>query len=168
MNYSPLNPYKMTTISFPKKATLIMMMATFIMLAQFRVSAASAPSGLSEAYTQYHALQLALAGDNAMAAQKAAIGLKADLKDIRGAGKALSAATGIAGTQVITTQRKWFSSLSTDMMALLKAHVPKGSMIYVHYCPMAKAYWLSNSKTIKNPYYGQKMSDCGSTTGMIM
>jgi hypothetical protein len=37
--------------------------------------------------------------------------------------------------------------------------------IYKQYCPMAfsntGAYWLSESKEIRNPYFGDKMLKCG-------
>jgi hypothetical protein len=38
------------------------------------------------------------------------------------------------------------------------------STLYQQYCPMKKAYWLSETPTIKNPYYGKEMPTCGKTT----
>jgi hypothetical protein len=35
------------------------------------------------------------------------------------------------------------------------------------YCPMKKSNWLSNEKTVKNPYYGSAMLTCGEVTGTI-
>jgi hypothetical protein len=32
---------------------------------------------------------------------------------------------------------------------------------------MKKASWLSDSKEIKNPYYGEKMNDCGSVKATL-
>ena len=32
---------------------------------------------------------------------------------------------------------------------------------------MKKAYWLSNDITIKNPYFGGTMRDCGKVTNTI-
>jgi Cu(I)/Ag(I) efflux system membrane fusion protein len=39
--------------------------------------------------------------------------------------------------------------------------------VYYQYCPMANsdqgAYWLSEIKEIKNPYFGEEMLSCGET-----
>jgi hypothetical protein len=37
----------------------------------------------------------------------------------------------------------------------------------LQYCPMKKASWLSDSKDIRNPYYGANMLDCGSVKTTI-
>ena len=34
--------------------------------------------------------------------------------------------------------------------------------LYYDYCPMAKAYWVSEEGNIVNPYLGQAMPTCGS------
>ena len=43
--------------------------------------------------------------------------------------------------------------------------------VYKQYCPMAfegkGGYWLSNSKEVRNPYYGDKMLKCGSVQETI-
>jgi hypothetical protein len=65
----------------------------------------------------------------------------------------------------IEQQRDQFSLLSEDMYELVKAF-GAGKPIYHEYCPMAKndkgAMWLSESKAIRNPYFGDKMMECGS------
>jgi Protein of unknown function (DUF3347). len=62
-------------------------------------------------------------------------------------------------------QRERFSGLSEDMYALVKAF-GGGKTLYHEYCPMARddkgAMWLSESKTIRNPYFGDQMMECGS------
>ena len=51
------------------------------------------------------------------------------------------------------------------MFAMLKKADLKNAGVYREYCPMAfdekGAYWLSNDPEIKNPYFGNKMLDCG-------
>ena len=41
-----------------------------------------------------------------------------------------------------------------------------GKIVYYQYCPMAfnnkGAYWMSQDREIKNPYFGDKMLECGS------
>jgi len=33
--------------------------------------------------------------------------------------------------------------------------------LYLQYCPMADAFWISNKTVIRNPYYGNSMLECG-------
>jgi uncharacterized protein DUF3347 len=64
-------------------------------------------------------------------------------------------------------QREHFTSLSTNMVTLAKeAHLSQ-EPVYVDYCPMKKAYWLSNETVIKNPYYGTSMPECGKVTATL-
>ncbi|TAN20457.1 MAG: DUF3347 domain-containing protein [Chitinophagaceae bacterium] len=119
-------------------------------------------------FERYNALQNALANDDAPSAQKAAEALATALSDIPGSAAATKEAIAIGKTKDIVAQRKILASLSTAVINLLKAHKPQNVMPYIHYCPMKKAYWMSNSKAIRNPYYGKQMLSCGETTGMIM
>ena len=70
----------------------------------------------------------------------------------------------------IDHQREHFEVLSTDitdMVALLGTE----KTLYQDHCPMANggkgAYWLSEIKDIKNPYFGSKMMKCGSVKRQI-
>jgi hypothetical protein len=64
----------------------------------------------------------------------------------------------------IAHQREHFDMLSQDMIDLVKT---TGSIqtLYKDFCPMYNnkkgASWLSESKEIKNPYYGKEMPKCG-------
>ncbi len=62
-------------------------------------------------------------------------------------------------------QREHFSTLSQDMDDLLAITGTKETL-YKDFCPMYNngkgGIWLSETKTIKNPYFGSKMMDCGS------
>ena len=64
-------------------------------------------------------------------------------------------------------QREQFARLSTNMITLAKAVKLGAQPAYEIYCPMKKASWLSDSKTIKNPYYGSAMLSCGNVVGTI-
>jgi iron uptake system EfeUOB component EfeO/EfeM len=61
-------------------------------------------------------------------------------------------------------QRVAFENISKKVEVYLSSEITSG-IIYKQYCPMAfegkGAYWLSNSKEIRNPYYGDKMLKCG-------
>ncbi len=64
----------------------------------------------------------------------------------------------------IDHQREHFDMLSNDMYDLVIAF-GSSQTLYKEFCPMYNekkgASWLSESKEIKNPYMGKKMSGCG-------
>ncbi|MBK7883424.1 MAG: DUF3347 domain-containing protein [Chitinophagaceae bacterium] len=62
----------------------------------------------------------------------------------------------------IKVQREKFATLSNNMFELAKSVKLSAEPVYQQYYPMKKASWLSNDKTIKNPYYGSAMLTCGS------
>jgi hypothetical protein len=59
-------------------------------------------------------------------------------------------------------QRGHFAKLSNNMYALVFNFKANETEAYLQYCPMKKSSWLSDKKEIRNPYYGNKMLDCGS------
>src|SRR5258705_6786160 len=64
----------------------------------------------------------------------------------------------------IKHQREHFKMLSEDMYDLVKAF-GAGQTLYKVFCPMYDngkgAFWISETKEIKNPYFGKGMSTCG-------
>lgn len=64
----------------------------------------------------------------------------------------------------IAHQREHFALLSKDMNDLIKIF-GTNKKLYQEYCPMydqgKSGYWISESKEIKNPYYGAEMLSCG-------
>lgn len=67
----------------------------------------------------------------------------------------------------IADQREHFKEFSTNMIGLVKALNINTADLYVQYCPMAKGHWLSEEANIVNPYQGQRMQSCGSTTDTL-
>jgi hypothetical protein len=63
----------------------------------------------------------------------------------------------------IAHQREHFSMMSEDVYDLVKAF-GGGQSLYHEHCPMAEdskgAMWLSETKEVKNPYFGGKMNNC--------
>jgi hypothetical protein len=57
------------------------------------------------------------------------------------------------------------------MTTLIKSSKLSAGALYLEYCPMANnnegAFWLSNEKQIKNPYFGDMMLTCGSVKETI-
>jgi hypothetical protein len=73
----------------------------------------------------------------------------------------------IAEAKDINKQREAFVGFSNNMISLAKTAKLSTGDVFVEYCPMKKASWLSTEKAIKNPYYGSEMLDCGSVKETI-
>ena len=64
----------------------------------------------------------------------------------------------------IEHQREHFEMLSNDIYDLVKTF-DAGQVLYRDFCPMYNknrgAYWLSETREIRNPYFGKEMLTCG-------
>ena len=73
----------------------------------------------------------------------------------------------ITGSSDIAKQRLAFSKFNEAFHNSLKTFGLKNTTAYYQYCPMANnekgAYWLSEIKDIRNPYFGEDMLGCGET-----
>lgn len=116
-------------------------------------------------YNGYLSLKNALVSTKFEEAKKAAAALKTNLDGYKGCENTALTAEKIASAKDIAAQRKDFTALSSDLIALFKhADLEKGT-IYVQHCPMANkgdgGDWLASEKKIQNPYYGDEMMTCG-------
>lgn len=69
----------------------------------------------------------------------------------------------------LPAHRRGFAAISEGILNLA-ASFEHSTAVYVQYCPMALeegALWLSTSKNIRNPYYGDQMLECGEVQGEI-
>ena len=66
----------------------------------------------------------------------------------------------------IDHQREHFETLSTDISDLITL-LGTDKTLYQDYCPMKKVTWLSETKAIKNPFYGSEMLTCGNVKKQI-
>lgn len=119
-------------------------------------------------FTEYVGLKDALVKADAKLVQRNAAELQKSLADYDGCEPTAEVASKIATTGNLVDQRKSFTILSADLIALMKnAEIEKGT-IYVQHCPMANkgdgGDWLSTEKEIRNPYYGDEMLECGRVT----
>lgn len=125
----------------------------------------SASKGVWDAY---NAVRVALIASDAEKTKQQAANL-AIIFDESNA-KLKSAAEAIATTEDLEAQRKAFSQFSNAVQAYFRKNISAGTL-YKQHCPMALngkgADWLSNESTIENPYYGDKMMNCGSVTATI-
>lgn len=120
---------------------------------------------INDAYTHYSSLKNALVASNVENASKSAASLSEALKKIKGCQNTADIATNIAGYSDLTAQRKDFTILNADFIALLKHADLEEGTVFVQYCPMANAgkggYWMASNDEIRNPYYGDEMLNCG-------
>jgi Cu(I)/Ag(I) efflux system membrane fusion protein len=70
----------------------------------------------------------------------------------------------------IEGKRENFIFLSQPLIKIVEAF-GANQKLYVNFCPMANnnkgAYWLSNSKEIRNPFFGEAMLTCGEVRSTI-
>ena len=121
-------------------------------------------------YNHYMHIKTALVNTNAEEAKSGAKMMTEALQAAGGNEQALNAAQKIAQSDNINEQRTAFQDLSAAMENMLSGQLSSGE-VYKQFCPMAfegkGAYWLSASKEIRNPYYGDKMLKCGSVKDTI-
>lgn len=80
-----------------------------------------------------------------------------------------TAAQQIAGNEgKIDQQRSVFAAMSNHAYELVKAF-GAGTTLYHAHCPMYQdgATWLSDSREIQNPFYGDEMMSCGTVQERI-
>lgn len=83
------------------------------------------------------------------------------------ASKLTADAKAMSDAKDISKQREYFKTFSDNFYQLAKAVPLSAQPVYQEYCPMKKAYWLSSSNAIKNPYYGSQMLTCGKVSDTI-
>lgn len=67
----------------------------------------------------------------------------------------------LAKSSSVEKKRAVFNDVSTTMWQIVKSTDQVSQSVYYQYCPMKKAYWLSNETSIKNPYFGSSMLNFG-------
>ncbi|WP_307448419.1 MULTISPECIES: DUF3347 domain-containing protein [Chryseobacterium] len=129
---------------------------------------------VSKLYQNYIAIKSALASDDAGKAAKSASefvqtasAMKSNTIPAKNLADLKNEASGIAKTGKIASQREMFHNLSNDMYALSRQFIFSDKPVYLQYCPMAEASWLSNEEKIVNPYYGNSMLTCGTVKSTI-
>lgn len=114
-------------------------------------------------YANYLKLKDALVVTNFKQTASAAKNLEENLSSFDN--NLMASASKIADAKDIAAQRKAFTKLSNDMIALLKKSALTSGTVFVQHCPMANdgdgGDWLAAENIIQNPYYGSEMMECG-------
>jgi hypothetical protein len=120
---------------------------------------------LNAVYQHYVHLTTALTNGDMAEAKIAGNAIESGAKDVAGAQTVAANAAKITAATDIETQRTAYATLSNDFIALVKRSGLNSGELYVDFCPMAMndkgASWISASKEIRNPYFGEKMMTCG-------
>ncbi|MDC8003052.1 DUF3347 domain-containing protein [Aureisphaera galaxeae] len=119
---------------------------------------------VADVYNAYNALKTALVNTDAASAQQKASELLTAYSNMGVEDEVFKAAQAIAESEDVKVQRTSFSDVSAHIEGMLEGALTSGA-IYKQYCPMAfnntGGYWLSNTKEIRNPYFGDIMLKCG-------
>ncbi|MCD0490152.1 DUF3347 domain-containing protein [Pedobacter sp. MC2016-14] len=120
---------------------------------------------VQEIYADYIGLKNALVESSYEQAKEASKVLATKLNAYEGCENTALIASKIEKSASIEEQRKEFTFLSSDVIAMFKHADLKKGVLYVQHCPMANhgdgGDWLSATKNIQNPYYGDEMMECG-------
>jgi len=85
--------------------------------------------------------------------------------------KILELLMAISKSTDLENQRDHFRILSEQIIAITRNFKNFKNELYVQHCPMANsnqgADWLSQSKEVRNPYYGEAMLSCGEVTEIL-
>jgi hypothetical protein len=115
-------------------------------------------------FNQYLQVEAALVNTDAAKTANESAKLEKYLKEIDASEALQTVATAMATSDDIKVQRENFETLSSEIESMLQGALKSG-MLYKQYCPMAfnnkGASWISSSKDILNPYFGDKMLKCG-------
>ena len=121
-------------------------------------------------YQSYIDLKTALVNTDATKTAAEAANLMTAFANVGVDDEVLKAAQTISEASDVEVQRKAFVKVTAAVEKMLDGAIASG-VIYKQYCPMAfdfeGAFWLSNSKQISNPYFGDKMLRCGKVDSEI-
>jgi Protein of unknown function (DUF3347) len=138
----------------------VVLSTVFVVTAACVALAAELPATLVDPYLR---VQTALAADKTDSVKKdaaeiatVAVGLGAPAKGLQEAAERLQRAGDLKAA------REGFGQVSDALFAYAKATgatIPSG--VKTAFCPMANKSWLQKGDTIKNPYFGSEMLECG-------
>jgi hypothetical protein len=82
-----------------------------------------------------------------------------------------ASAKAIPAEKDLEAKRTEFNMITDALWSLMRTVKYDGQKVFYQYCPMAfnnkGGYWLSDTRDIKNPYFGSKMPSCGEVTDSL-
>lgn len=154
----------------------IFLVAALVITAVMTIQAQDSATNkrLSDVLQSYYNIKDALVAGNSKAASEGAASFIKNLNGISykvisegNVNTLLTDAGTIADAKSVDKQRAAFANFSTNMASVAKGLKLTDRPVYIQYCPMKKASWLSKEQGIKNPYYGSSMLTCGKVSETI-
>lgn len=122
----------------------------------------------SKVWQNYLEIKMALANDDAGTVKDVAREMVKSFSSEREAMKEI--AQKIANTDDIEVQRNLFAQFTEKAGPMFEDALSAGT-IYQKFCPMAfnnqGAYWYAAVEEVSNPYFGEKMPNCGAVSKTI-
>lgn len=116
-------------------------------------------------YPYYEKLSEYLVTEDVITAKKTALIIEEGAKKMNNSSLETVAAKMVSSDD-LEELRTLFYSLSRALVKEIKSSGTEEGNVFIAHCPMAfgdtGAEWLTMSKEIKNPYYGESMLNCGS------
>lgn len=124
---------------------------------------ARAADAIANVLTPYFRIQTALVDDRIDTIKNDALLVAQEAGSLGVKGKPIEdAATALSQTTEIGAAREAFGRLSDAVIAYADAtKTSPGGDVATVYCPMVKKSWLQKNGSVKNPYFGKAMPDCG-------
>ena len=115
-------------------------------------------------YSDYLGVKAALVNTDAAKTQAAAKKMANDFVGVPAFNNARQVAVLISKETNVEKQREFFVGLTDEVFAAVSSGITEGQ-VFQQMCPMAfngkGAVWLSDSKEVRNPYFGDVMLACG-------
>jgi len=119
---------------------------------------------ITAVYKEYIELKMAFVNNSSKLASYHASLFMEKLNDAKADKNLIKTTQKIIGSSDIEEQRMDFTTITSEVEKMIQGQIKSGT-VYKQYCPMAfnnkGGYWLSNSKDIYNPFFGDKMLKCG-------
>ena len=137
-----------------------MLTLVVMLVAASATQAAELPKTVTDPYLQVQAALVSDktdgVADHARALQAAAAALGKDAE------KLVASAKKLEGAKDIAAARTAFGEVSEALVGYAEKTKSDFGDLRVAYCPMVNKPWVQKEKEIRNPYFGQSMSTCGS------
>ncbi len=122
------------------------------------------PKKVQNVLDNYLKIQTALAQDSLQGISESSAALSKSIKSETA--NPLSAAVSEAAESLVRAEdlkaaRQVFKPLSAAMLKYLNTNHALVAPYVEVYCPMAKAGWIQKGASIRNPYFGKAMAECG-------
>jgi protein SCO1 len=121
------------------------------------------PSTMASLLDPYLRIQEALSADTLTGVSDAAHRIATEATRVGSSAASIGSAAGpLQQAADLKSARTAFGTLTAALITYAKtSHAMIGDDVHVAYCPMLQKYWLQKGISIRNPYYGKAMLQCG-------